>query len=282
MADRKNLVETFKDLTNRIEKTTNPESKYFRGFLTSLAAGEWNPDFVEEYNSEKPINEGIFKTYSVDKTIEYVKNLFGLDDNNIVKIGGHGANSMDTNKILVRISNTPENNKAIDRVMGLCGWFRNNEVVVGDYIEISYGARHEGVDITDKVHEMNRIIHITPAYNVRKIKKNGLVPKSKNSRFNYPDRIYFFKGDTPFIEIGYQILDFAKHNNTGGDNSKYAIVYVGTSELPDNCRFFYDSSYSYGIWTSDNIPPSCIRDIKIIDISDLKSFYSGRLGFFGV
>ena len=36
------------------------------------------------------------------------------------------------------------------------------------------------------------LYHVTTADVLSKIKRNGLVPKSKSSKFDYPDRVYLF------------------------------------------------------------------------------------------
>ena len=281
--DQKEFINEQLSLMNRMEQAEHPDSEYFNGFLTPLSAGEHVPDFVREYLSSQPINEGIFKTYPIDKTVKYVKALFGLNDNQIGAYDGAGGNP-NTKRIVVKILDTEENNSAIDRAMGLCGYVRTTEVKLGDFVGISFISRYEDKDITDEVRRMGKIKHITPLYNVEKIKKIGLVPKSSNSRFNYPDRIYFFRGDTPMLEIGYQIIDFQQNNPSKGDKDDYALISIDTNKLPNDCRFYYDPNYSSGIFTTDNIPPSSIVGIKKINVDEIKEFYrsmSNSPSFFG-
>lgn len=260
------------DLMKRIDNLYHSEEwqeEYYNGILTSIAAGECCPAFVREYESNTVINEGIFKTYPIDKTLKYVRTLFGLNDKQLYQINGSGENE-DVNRIVANIWNTKENNESMDRAMNLCGYVRSKTIEMGPYIIISYISRYENKDITDLVRKMGIIAHITPSYNVEKIKRNGFVPKSSNSQFNYPNRIFFFKGDTPIIEIEFQILDFYNQNKTQGDKEEYAIIAVDTTKLPENSHFYYDPNYVCGIFTQDNLPPSVIKGIKYIKISDLK------------
>lgn len=260
------------DLMNRMDNLYKPEEDnedYYNGILTSLAAGESCPGFVREYESGSIINEGIFKTYPIDKTLKYVRTLFGLNDKQLFRIDGAGDNK-EANRLVAQVWNTKENNESLDRAMNLCGYVRSRSIEIGPYIVISYISRYENKDITDMVKQMGTIVHITPSYNVEKIKKIGFVPKSTNSQFNYPNRIFFFKGDTPMVEVEFQILDFYNHNKTQGNKEEYAIIAVDTTKLPENCHFYYDPTYICGIFTQDNLPPSVISGIKYVKISDLK------------
>lgn len=164
-------------LLNRIEQSEHPDAEYFNGILTHLAAGEHIPDFVEEYLSETPLNEGIFKTYPIEKAVHYVKTLFGLNDNQIGVFDGAGGN-INTKRIVVKILDTEENNKAIDRAMNLCGYVRSTEIKIDDFVGINFISRYEEKDITDEVRRMGHIRHITPLYNVEKIKRIGFVPQN--------------------------------------------------------------------------------------------------------
>lgn len=265
-------------LLNRIEQSEHPDAEYFNGFLTHLAAGEHIPEFVDEYLSEISLNEGIFKTYPIDKAVRYVKTLFGLNDNQIGVFDGAGGNP-NVKRIVVKILDTEDNNRAIDKAMNLCGYVRSTEMKIGDFVEINFISRYEEKDITDEVRRMGHIRHITPLYNVGKIKRVGFVPKSSNSRFNYPDRIYFFAGNTPMFEIGYQILDFHKHNRSKGDKDAYAVISVDTNKIPEAVHFHYDPNYAMGIYTMENIPPSAIDGIKEYNVEDLKELYSGKYFF---
>lgn len=266
------------NLLNRMEQSEHPDAEYFNGTLTYLAAGEHIPEFVVECLSDTSLNEGIFKTYPIDKTVHYVKTLFGLNDNQIGVFDGAGGNP-NVKRIVVKILDTEENNRAIDKAMNLCGYVRSTEMKIGDFAGINFISRYEERDITDEVRRMGHIRHITPLYNVEKIKRIGFIPKSSNSRFNYPDRIYFFGGDTPMIEIGYQILDFHKHNQSKGDKDIYAVISVDTGKIPDSCHFHYDPNYAMGIFTTDNIPPSAIDSIKEYSVRELKELYSGKYFF---
>ena len=260
------------DLMERVERINNPYADYCQHHLTSLSAGEWNDSFVREFESKSPINEAIFRTYSAEKAISYVKNLFGLNDRNIRKETGAGDNPH-TCRIVVNILNNERDIEAMDTAMNLCGYVRSRDIPDGEYITMSYVSRHEEKDITREVHRMGQLFHITPHYNTAKIKRIGFVPRSSNSRFGYPDRIYFFRGDTPPVELGFQILDFCDNNPTKGDKSQYDILWIDTDKIPEDCRFFFDPNYSMGIFTTDNIPSSAISNVQGINVEKLRQMY---------
>lgn len=91
--------------------------------------------------------------------------------------------------------------------------------------------------------------------------------------FSYPERVFFFKGDTPFNEILYQCIDFNNHIKNKLNNDVYTIFIVDTKKIPNNVNFHTDLAYPYGIYTNDNIPPSAIKKYQDFNINDLKNKY---------
>ena len=155
------------------------------------------------------LNEGLIHTYPFEKTLEYVKNYFQLDDK---QIGiRHGMNGSKVIVVYVPVINN--NVDEINKAFNLCGYFLSypkDEVLKmqnGKWVSLQYEPKH-----TEKITSFVRwsekaIYHITPLNKRKKIEKNGLTPKTNNELFNYPDRIYFISGNCS----KYEIYTFCQH-----------------------------------------------------------------------
>lgn len=49
------------------------------------------------------------------------------------------------------------------------------------------------LDLTNEIKSHHVIFHISPEYNYNSIKQKGFIPTHKNTKFNHPDRFYFYK-----------------------------------------------------------------------------------------
>ena len=107
------------------------------------------------------------------------------------------------------------------------------------------------------IKQWKEIAHITPEKHLKKILENGFSPRWNNSLFKYPPRVYFFKGDISSDKV----IGMARSmdNANGGKNEQYVFIMVDTSKIPENVRFFVDTTYENGIFTYENIPASAIN-----------------------
>ena len=64
--------------------------------------------------------------------------------------------------------------------MNLCGYVRLTEMKIGDFVGINFISRYEERDITDEVRRMGHLRHITPLYNVEKIKRIGFIRRKES------------------------------------------------------------------------------------------------------
>lgn len=102
------------------------------------------------------------------------------------------------------------------------------------------------------------IYHVTDKKYVDKIKKVGLVPRSKKKHSYHPDRVYF-----------------AEKLSTVSDLWKYGMnqyvptpvfLKINTSKLPSNFRYFEDPQLPKrvkGFFTHQNIPPDAIKFLEV-------------------
>ena len=137
--------------------------------------------------------------------------------------------------------------------------------------------------VTERIiKENDYLFHISPARFKEKILKRGLCPQSKNSKYNYPPRIYMsqhmrFANQTGtthvFTKKTGEELALALHS-VKPDNEKkwteYIIYRIDISKLKENIRFSYDDDFfPLGIFTADNINPEALEIWDEIDIKNL-------------
>ena len=130
-------------------------------------------------------------------------------------------------------------------------------------------------DVTDIVYDFNNndgiLFHITPYKNYNKIMKYGLIPKHEQYRMdNYPDRIYFY--------LKYQeskLKDLTKDLSKDTGIKEWLVLKIDLktrnsyieNDKSTMYRFFDDPKSNYGVFTYENIDPSCVTiyDKVIID-----------------
>lgn len=204
------------------------------------------------------VNEGLIKTYPIEKTIEYIKSYFNLYDGQIVQKTGEN----DISYIGVIIPTIGDNIKLIKKAMGACGYYlgspKEENIPENDWVWLQFEPK-----IQEKVSEQLRnkektLLHLTPAYNVGKINKIGFSPRCKNDLFNFPSRVYFLLGSTrkeEVINIGRQLFN---SNNSLGNNGEYALFTFDVSKIPIDVELFLDPNYPHGVYTNSNIKPDTI------------------------
>jgi len=139
----------------------------------------------------------------------------------------------------------------------------------------------EDIDTLEKTDEVYKesagiLYHLTTKDRINKILKYGLEPRSENTRFDYPGRIYFLSG-----------ISSSKKINTIKnilDKSNYKLIKIDLNKLHNKIRFYEDPLMSNDLiisyWTSESIPPYCLEsvsDIKSIPdkfISLIKNIYN--------
>lgn len=206
--------------------------------------------------TEEVVNEGLIKTYPPDIAAEYTCNALGLDIGQ-VKIASLYGN--------IRISFTiPETENMINLItksMRLCGYhfvFKEKYPIISGWCELVFEGSHLD-NVADFIRQnMRYIYHITPKKNVEKIKKIGLIPVSKNSRFNYPPRIHFT------VDLPANVKPFVQDLQSSKIDKEWVYLTIDLNKVKKDVQFFPDTSSDVGIFTRDNIPPEAIVDITAI------------------
>lgn len=219
------------------------------------------------------LHEGLIATYDTHITYKMLCQKFNLNTQDVYLRNQRGINLIivtlptTTNKLLIN---------EITNFMSTCGFFRNNQKIFSKkenkillFFEPKF-TRNIALDIHE---HYNYLMHLTPEIYVDKILKNGLIPKSENNIFKYPDRLFFVPG-TKLTSKAKQVLDNIRLsyidkiiNSSGIHNPKqklrHSLLYLKLDEIPSNVKFYIDPIAQDSIFTTDNIPPQAI--VKIVD-----------------
>lgn len=220
------------------------------------------------------LSEGISMSFPVGKVISYIKKHFNLPDSRIKQACDSISGEL-TNTIMVYVPVEPNNIDRLSRAMAACGYYLMNPISslrIGQESWLQFEPKYD-TSIVQEIKATERFLfHLTPETNVPKIKKNGIVPRSKNSIARFPERVYLLRGSTPDGDILdlYEMLAVTYNYKRERKTFKYAKVIIDISKLPQDIKLFIDPNYpDYGLYTTDNVPPSAISDIKIMPLSDL-------------
>ena len=210
------------------------------------------------------LNEGLIHTYPIDKTISYVTNHFQLSEGQIFE----ATNQNNIKVICVWIPDIGQNIEYMTRALNCCGYFLScQEKNYDKWILLQFEPKHQE-NISDSLREKEDILyHLTPSYNLKKIKAIGLSPKSKNDVFDYPNRIYFFRGSIPQMELLSIGERLCNTNNSEGNERKYCLLTIDLNSIHENVKFFEDCNYPNAVYTISNISKNAIIDIKEIDFN---------------
>ena len=112
----------------------------------------------------------------------------------------------------------------------------------------------------------NVLLHVAPYKYFQKIKRNGLVPKSKSSEFKYDDRVYLFNQCEESL-----VVEYGKYKAKSVNDNAFCVFKIQRSNLENDInykngkmRFYVDSSFEtddgiQAVFTYSNIP------LKLLD-----------------
>lgn len=207
------------------------------------------------------LDEGLYKTFDIDFVVtHFCSYLRFTGDWNAFATSPDSYNGFIT-KVAAENSeeyiefvsiDDPDFLKKADDAMKLCGFYRAFcEEYCKGYVQAGYEKRN------DKEIELNtnKIYHITRRESLPKIKREGLVPKSRDKQTHHLDRIYFFKKD--YGEGGFKTI---AENLYGRVTSfGYAVIEVDLTKIKNKVAFHNDPNTENGIYTTDNIPPDALK-----------------------
>lgn len=280
------LHEIIKDSLNKIIENTNSkqvtEDIFLNKFLSTLTTEKQKKLCVDygcsmtqvSYNNplsimmQGVVNEGTIRTYPIEKTIQYVKDHFALEDDQITKV--NGINGVDVIKIA--IPNVGRNLEIVKKAFLLCGYYmatpKEENIEENQWVALQFEPITQE-DISTQLRKEEKILyHWAPAFCLDKIKNIGLSPRSKNSSFDYPGRVYLIRGSVSKMELYYIGNQLYENNTSPGNDGIYALLSVDLDKIPKNTKFFKGPNYSHGIYTYSNIRPDVITIIGKFSISN--------------
>lgn len=240
----------------------------------------------ENYIRERDIlYEGLLYSYEINHVIRGIKK-FGFKEPDIVVEDTFGGKI-----ILVKLfvdKNSKEKLEKINQyVENLCGWkfsaaLNENRKVFkkgfdflsleGECIWLQYEPKFD-IEINEE--EVPPFLyHMTPENKSEKISNIGLIPKTKNSIFNYDDRIYFcdnvndlFKLASTFVTTGDKKVK-SKEDKFGEVNKVFLIYRLKIRMLTFPVRIFRDPNFEHGYYTLENIDSHVVKPYLKIELND--------------
>lgn len=218
------------------------------------------PNYSSTINNFSKKNNSILESSgskSLDEVKKEIINKYFLDDWQFRIITA--KNNIEIAMIIPQIY---KNEQLINNDMEMMGYFNSiskNVVINGfRYIQMQFEPKYQD-NIFNEVKNMGILYHSTLTINVNNIKQNGFMPSSKNNLFNYPNRIYFSKGNSDIRSLIDITIQLSKVNKQNYDD--YSIIVIDTNKIPDNIRFYYNPNYQEGVFTEDSIPSNTIKNI---------------------
>lgn len=220
--------------------------------------------------SNNLIKEDINATLSIDETKEQIQKRFKLKDWQFTSC--EGANGV---QLIMLCPNIFKNVKLIEKEMLKCGWTISSKETIFRHKMLWNFLAFDPMfqdDISNEVRRYRYLYHWTPLYNYQSIKNNGLQPKSENSKYTYPNRIHFLKGNiavNDLYNIGEQLFLANKNRNNDGN---YVLLKIDVSKIPEQIEFYYDPHYYEGYYIIEQIPPDCLEPVIGINFKTQQKF----------
>lgn len=220
------------------------------------------------------LNEGLIKTFDIDKTIEIL-------NNTLINMGWISIEKdMNTFSILLEELKNINGFDILFTSANNLGWFpssyrlwKKNKTNTFAFRDIN--KFEDDIKKCDKIliyfeskfdieiEKPNIAYHVFCDLNLNKIKKIGLIPKSLNKISSHPERIYMTKNIIDAIDIGNKLkkTNLLNDINNKYNNINYGIVEIDLSDIDVNC--YMDSKYKNGFYVLSNISKN---DLKFLDI----------------
>ena len=212
------------------------------------------------------LNEALINTYPVDKTVEYISSYFDFITEQIEVYKVEAENNI--YHIIVYIPVIKDNLELLEKAMSLCGYYlgcpKRKNIKKGQFNKLQFEPLVQKDESKIIRKEEIKLFHLTPYYNVGKIKHIGFSPRSKNYIFEYPGRVYFMRGSTDEEIIKSFGKNLCSKNASEGNNNEYALITIDVNKIPENVKMYYDPNFTFGIYVTENIRPNVIIDIKKI------------------
>ena len=230
------------------------------------------------------INEGLIETYDIEKVVTTLADIYNLElglcylgdflTNKTKYDGLIDKTTVPTTKEDVIVIILPNNEylyvnkEQIDKKMNKYGWFYSASKTLtfkgkpyNDWIILQYEEKY-GTDVTEYIFNNKSIkflYHLTSNKNIKKILKNGIVPKyTERNDFKNPDRIYFFIKEIDNYTTSIISNSFNNSRNDKQQTNEYCLLEIDKTKLDKNIKLYIDPRMKNAVYTFDNVSPSAI------------------------
>ena len=212
------------------------------------------------------IDEGLIKTYPMDKTEKYLRNYLNFKGQNEIflrRVKDQQKGETFVIRLMLNWTDFKEVEENMFRAMKLCGFSLSIKARQNfhGFPCVAYQFEKKFDSLID-IKQWKYIYHATPHSD--KIMKNGFSPRADNSFMLYPPRVYFFKGNTTMEQMEALTLRLMNYNRKRF--GRYRLMVVETEKIRKDIKFYPDQQYKQGIFTYENISSSSVADI--IDFSE--------------
>lgn len=245
------------DLWN-LSSLTKKQIQSLNTDLSVFVCGNNYGDALQYDNNRLKIFETVEKrTYTFEEVKKQLKSKLDFQDWQIKE--QQGANNI---KLVLLFSLINQNSQIVISEMEIMGWTKSyttpTKIINGvPIVAISFDPLYQP-SINSTVRQWDYLLHLSPLYNKENILKKGLIPFSKNTKFDYPPRLHFLKPTIPqmkLYEIGKQLCQ-ANINSLNDGN--YCLFRIDLSKVSKDIEFFFDPRYEYGIYTKQKIDNNAI------------------------
>jgi hypothetical protein len=238
-----------------------------------------SPSYEKEQEEYRKLYEGLITSYHQDS----VKSLLDKNFGNKIYIKKINEERFLIDVFIDKISNEDVLlfKDVYEKINSTYGWICNNWSLIKDknffssssgndiFKILNYEKIKDGYVLTfqfEPIHPMKifdkekipkTLYHLSPARYENKILKRGLIPKSKNSKFKHPDRVYVFDS----LDDTEKIIQKISEVNEETEWTLYTIS--NFAFIPSNRELFIDNLFSLdngtSYFTKRNIRPSNIK-----------------------
>lgn len=205
------------------------------------------------------ISEGLIRTYPIEKMVGYIRKKYNLTNEEI---------DIERKSIMIDISTINMNVlKDIYQILNMGGYFKSFQTGNVYYFDKKFDD--EVFDDLKKSGNVKYLYHISPSENDLKIKSQGLVPKHKNKKYDYPERIYLLS-DVNLKNNDHFLFDFCNHLHNIQKCNSYSIYKINFSKLNNIKLYVAPNAKDYvAYYTTDNISPDLIEKIDEVKLHSL-------------
>lgn len=228
-------------------------------------------DEYDVFIEENLLNEGLLKTWPLDKTISILKNhkveCDQYKDKNVFHVLIDSNNRRTPDEIIALANN-------LGWIPSYVYYMVNNQIKdKGKYEEVYFNERYPEFDSVmikfeakydirvEKIPQF--LYHITSRERALKIMTLGLIPKSHSVTSNHPPRVYLGRSDDE-VELMIRSNPNAWKKSRDG---QFTILKISTRLIPKYFQIYKDpNSKGHGYFTLNTIPKNAIEVVRTFSI----------------